>query len=97
MTGCLVAGDMNICHKQWLKHSPADSLESERLHLICKEHCLNRIVKGRTRVSNLLDLALSSLRRAAAATVVQVLRTMCVLVTVKLQIPKSLRHPAYSM
>ena len=46
MIGCLVMGDLNIWHKSWLKHSPADTLEGEHLHIICKEHNLKQLVQN---------------------------------------------------
>ena len=61
MIGSLVVGDVNIWHKKWLKHSPADTLEGERLHNICKVHGLKQLVSEPTRGPNLLDLALCSL------------------------------------
>ncbi len=70
MVGTLVVGDVNIWHKRWLKHSPADTLEGERLHTICKEHALKQLVSEPTRGPNLLDVALSSLNGAASASVV---------------------------
>ena len=42
MIGSIVVGDINIWHKKWLKHSPADTLEGERLHSICKVHGLKQ-------------------------------------------------------
>ena len=90
MVGNLVVGDINIWHKRWLKHSPADTLEGERLHVICKEHGLKQLVQEPTRGPNLLDLALSSLHDAAAASVIPGIAIhKGVLVTVNLSIPKS--------
>ena len=70
MAGSLVVGDLNIWHKKWLKHSPANTLEGERLHIICKDHSLKQLVTEPTRGPNLLDLVLSSLGAAASASVV---------------------------
>ena len=55
MIGSIVVGDINIWHKKWLKHSPADTLEGERLHSICKVHGLKQLVSEPTRGLNLLD------------------------------------------
>ena len=60
MIGCLVMGDLNIWHKSWLKHSPADTWEGKHLHVICKEQKLEAICHGANNRA-LLDLALSSL------------------------------------
>ena len=97
VAGCLVVGDMNIWHKQWLKHSPADTLEGERLHIICKEHGLKQLVEEPTRGPNLLDLALSSLHGAAVATVVPgIADHNGVKVAISIDNPQS-QCPAHSM
>ena len=57
----MVVGDLNIWHTRWLIHSPADTLEGEQMHTICKDHGLKQLVTEPTRRSNLLDLVLSSL------------------------------------
>ena len=67
--GALIVGDMNIWHKSWLKHSPVDTVEGEKLHQICKEHALKQVVSDPTRGPNLLDLALSSVPAACSAEV----------------------------
>ena len=89
MIGCLVMGDLNIWHKSWLKHSPADTLEGEHLHIICKAHNLKQLVTEPTRGPNLLDLALSSLGCAVSASVVPAIADHNgVLVTVCLPTPR---------
>ena len=89
MAGSLVVGDLNIWHKKWLKHSPANTLEGERLHIICKDHSLKQLVTEPTRGPNLLDLVLSSLGAAASASVVPAIADhKGVLVNVRLSIPK---------
>ena len=89
LAGCLVVSDLNVWHNKWLKHSPYNTLECERLHIICKEHGLKQFVQEPTRGPNLLDLALSFLHGAAAATVVPgIADHNGVLVTVKLHNPK---------
>ena len=90
MIGSIVVGDINIWHKKWLKHSPADTLEGERLHSICKVHGLKQLVSEPTRGPNLLDLALSSLSGAVKASVVPgIADHKCVLVSVCLPAPKT--------
>ena len=89
MIGSLVVGDVNIWHKKWLKHSPADTLEGERLHNICKVHGLKQLVSEPTRGPNLLDLALCSLSGAVSASVVPAVADhKGVLVTTSLPVPK---------
>ena len=89
MIGSLVVGDVNIWHKKWLKHSPADTLEGERLHNICKVHGLKQLVSEPTRGPNLLDLALCSLSGAISASVVPAVADhKGVLVTTSLPVPK---------
>ena len=90
MIGSIVVGDINIWHKKWLKHSPADTLEGERLHSICKVHGLKQLVSEPTRGPNLLELALSSLSGAVKASVVPgIADHKCVLVSVCLPAPKT--------
>ncbi len=88
MIGTLLVGDINVWHKAWLRHSPADTLEGERLHTICKEHALKQLVQEPTRGRNLLDLALSSLHGHSSATVQPAIADHAgVLVTVDLPAP----------
>ena len=89
MIGCLVVGDINIWHKKWLTHSPADTTEGERLHNICKIQCLKRLVAEPTRGQNLLDLALCSLSGAVSASAVPAIAdNKGVLVCINLPAPK---------
>ena len=69
MFGTLVIGDMNVWHKSWLKHSPADTADGENLHRICKTNSLKQLVTEPTRGANLLDLALSSVPASSSAKV----------------------------
>ena len=71
--GALVVGDMNIWHKSWLKHSPADTADGENLHRICKTHYLKQLMTEPTRGVNLLDLALSSIPASSSAKVLSVI------------------------
>ena len=88
MVGTLLVGDLNVWHKSWLRHSPADTLEGERLRTICKEHDLKQLVQDPTRGPNLLDLALSSLHGHAAAAVQPAIADHAgVLVSVELPTP----------
>ena len=61
MSCTLWVGDMSVWQTSWLKHSPSNTLEGERLHSICKGHSLKQIVDQPTRGPNLLDSALSSI------------------------------------
>ena len=89
MVGTLVVGDLNVWHKGWLKHSPRDTLEGERLHTICKEHSLKQIVKEPTRGLNLLDLVLSTLPGQSSASVLPAIADHCAVLTkVDLPMPK---------
>ena len=58
--GTIVIGDMNIWHKRWLNHSPANSPEGDLLYEICQKHGLRQMVRHPTRGSNLLDLVLAN-------------------------------------
>ena len=76
MLGTRATEDVNVWHKSWLKHSPADTIEGKQLHLVCKAH-------------NLKQLALSSLGSAVSAVVVPgIADHKGVLATVALPIPK---------
>ena len=57
--GCIIAGDMNIHHKKWLKFSNADTPHGSMLKSICDEFDLHQHVKSPTRQQYLLDLCLS--------------------------------------
>ena len=90
MIGSLVVGDVNVWHKCWLKHSPANTLEGERLHAICKEHGLKQLVQEPTRGPNLLDVVLSSLHGAVSAVVTPAVADhKGVIVTVNLPKPET--------
>ena len=44
-----VVGDLNVWHKKWLKHSPANTREGEQLQQVCQTHSLKKTVKKPTR------------------------------------------------
>ncbi len=86
--GALVVGDMNIWQKSWLKHSPTNTADGERLHQVCKAHSLKQLVSEPTRGRNLLDLALSSIPASASADVLETISDHAsVLVRVDIPMP----------
>ena len=86
--GALVVGDMNIWQKSWLKHSPTNTADGERLHQVCKAHSLKQLVSEPTRGRNLLDLALSSILASAPADVLETISDHAsVLVRVDIPMP----------
>ena len=86
--GTLVIGDLNIWHKKWLKHSPADTLDGERLHAICKEHSLKQLVTESTRGPNLLALVLASISGLISVSVHPgIADHKCVMTSIDLPVP----------
>ena len=56
----ILAGDFNIHHRVWLKHSREDTGMGSRLKDICDKYGLKQLVKEPTRGEYLLDLVLTN-------------------------------------
>ena len=85
----MLFGDLNIWHKRWLKFSPCNTLEGERLHTICKEHSLKQLVREPTRGPNLLDLVLSSLHASKVAVLPKIADHNALLINIDLPAPRT--------
>ena len=55
-----VVKDLNVWHKKWLKHSPANTREGEQLQEVCQTFGLTEMTRQPTREGNLLDLVLTN-------------------------------------
>ena len=56
-----IAGDLNVHHIRWLRHSSRNSSEGELLRTVCDTYGFRQLVTEPTRGDNLLDLALTDL------------------------------------
>ena len=93
--GCIIAGDMNIHHKKWLKFSNADTPYGSMLKSICDEFDLHQHVKAPTRQQYLLDLCLSDIDRISVKTEAQVADHKALHISVPLEVPKTINIPRY--
>ena len=57
ISGIVIAGDLNIHHKKWLRYSNANTEVGADLKTFCDFHGLRQIVQEPTRGEYLLDLA----------------------------------------
>ena len=55
-TGMILAGDLNIHHAKWLRHSNGNSVQGADLRALCDNLGLQQIVREPTRQQYLLDL-----------------------------------------
>ena len=60
--GAIVAGDLNIHHKNWLTHSNANTPEGTSMMRFCHLNNLSQLVKVPTRGNYLLDLVITDLK-----------------------------------
>ena len=58
-TGMILAGDLNIHHAKWLRHSNGNSVQGADLRALCDNLGLQQIVREPTRQQYLLDLYLT--------------------------------------
>ena len=57
----ILAGDVNVHHVRWLRHSSHNSVEGTTLMRFCLDNGLRQWVKRPTREDNLLDLVISDI------------------------------------
>ena len=58
---CIVMGDLNVHHKEWLKHSNGTTKEGIELEGVCCEQGLRQLVSSPTRGPYLLDFVFSDM------------------------------------
>ena len=65
MIGALfTAGDINIHHARWLRHSNENSIQGADLKVVCENFGLQQLVQEPTRYEYLLDLFLTDVAGA---------------------------------
>jgi len=67
ISGVVIAGDLNIHHKKWLRHSNGDTTVGADLKTLCEFHGMNQLVREPTRKEYLLDLVCTDIFRATVA------------------------------
>jgi len=66
VSGIVIAGDINIHHKKWLRYSNANTEIGTDLKTFCDFHGLRQIVREPTRGDYLLDLACTDIVNSTA-------------------------------
>ena len=89
--GTIIAGDLNVHHRPWLRFSQRDSTEGQQLQDVSQDCCFSQLVQQPTRGENLLDLVLSDIE-AKCKVVPKIADHSGVLVTVDLDTPQTRRH-----
>ena len=67
VSGIVIAGDLNIHHKKWLRYSNADTTMGMELKTFCDFHGFFQIVREPTRKEYLLDLVITDIPKAAVS------------------------------
>ena len=66
VSGTCIAGDLNVHHRKWLRHSNANTQVGTDLKSFCDYHGLIQIVREPTRQEYLLDLAVTDIHGASS-------------------------------
>ena len=98
--GTIILGDLNVHHRQWLRHSNGNTALGERLWDICRDTGLKQIVDEPTRGAYVLDLVLSDLRELLTVRVLPELadhKIVCVDLDVAVPLFEPARRTAWDM
>ena len=66
-SGVLIAGDLNVHHKKWLRHSNDNTQVGSDLKSFCDFHGMSQLVREPTRKEYLLDLALTDICKSSVS------------------------------
>jgi len=84
MSGILIAGDLNIHHKRWLRYSNDNTQVGADLKTFCDYHGMSQLVREPTRNDYLLDLACTDVHKSSAKVMPYLSDHKSVLVTLPL-------------
>ena len=87
-SSCIVAGDLNVHHKRWLRYSNADTSQGQLLQKICNDFDLQEQVRKPTRESYLLDLFLCNISGCKVTVEAKLSDHHCIFARVPLPIPE---------
>ena len=71
--GCIVVGDTNAHHNEWLRNSERTSPSGARLFEICRDFGFKQMVREPTQKGRLLDLVLTNIQELVRTSVLDAL------------------------
>ena len=87
-TVCVVAGDLNLHHKRWLKYSNDNSSQGEMMQNICLDFDLHEIIRKPTRGEYLLDLMLTNAAGCTSEVGPKLSDHHCIIGSIPLPVPQ---------
>ena len=86
--GSIIVGDLNVHHREWLRHSSRNSKEGTTLRATCYSLGLRQMVREPTREQHLLDLVLTDIESVKCKVLPKIADHNVVETSLKLSVPQ---------